>query len=359
MSRYWSTVTRALSPYVPGEQPKLDRLIKLNTNENPYGPSPQALAAIRAAAADSLRLYPDPNADALKAALARHYGVSAAQVFVGNGSDEVLAHAFIGLLKHEQPLWMPDITYSFYPVYCGLYGIEYRQIPLAADFTLRVEDYLPRQDDRPGAIIFPNPNAPTGCLLPLDAIERIVAANPDVVVLVDEAYIDFAETPSSAIPLVSRYPNLLVVHTFSKSRALAGLRVGFAIGHPDLIAGLERIKNSFNSYPLDRLALAGAVAAIEDDPYLQASCRKVIATRTRLSARLTALGFEVLPSAANFIFARHPRHDGAALAAALRQRAIIVRHFNKARIDPFLRITIGTDEECAALVEALEKIVRG
>jgi histidinol-phosphate aminotransferase len=358
MSRYWSAVTRALSPYVPGEQPKLDHLIKLNTNENPYGPSPQALAAIRAATDDSLRLYPDPNAEALKAALARHYGVNAAQVFVGNGSDEVLAHAFIGLLKHEQPLWMPDITYSFFPVYCGLYGIEYRQIPLADDFTLRVEDYLPRPDARPGAIILPNPNAPTGRLLPVDAIERIVAANPDVVVLVDEAYIDFAETPSSAIPLLGRYPNLLVVHTFSKSRALAGLRAGFAIGHPDLIAGLERVKNSFNSYPLDRLALAGAQAAVEDDAYFQASCRKVIATRTTLTARLTALGFEVLPSAANFIFTRHPRHDGAALAAALRQRAIIVRHFKKPRIDQFLRITIGTDEECAALVAALREILQ-
>ena len=360
MSRYWSAVVHGLTPYVPGEQPKIDKLVKLNTNEHPYGPSPKALAAIRAATDDSLRLYPDPNADALKTALAQRFGVQPSQVFVGNGSDEVLAHAFQALLKQERELWFPDISYSFYPVYCGLYGVAHRQVPLAEDFSIRVEDYLPQGDgpgQKAGAIIFPNPNAPTGRLLPLQAVEQIVAANPDAVVLVDEAYVDFGG--ESAVKLVDKYPNLLVSHTFSKSRSLAGLRVGYAIGHPDLIEGLERVKNSFNSYPLDRLALAGAVASVEDEAFFQHSCQKVIATRETLVAQLQQLGFEVLPSGANFVFARHPGRDGAELAAALRARAIIVRHFKAARIDQFLRITIGTDEQCAQLVAALGEILAG
>ncbi len=355
MSRFWSAVVHGLTPYVPGEQPKLDNLVKLNTNEHPYGPSPKALEAIRAATGDSLRLYPDPNADALKAALARRHGLQPKQIFVGNGSDEVLAHAFMALLKQDRPLWFPDISYSFYPVYCGLYDIAHRMIPLAEDFSIRVDDYLPQGSERPGAIIFPNPNAPTGRLLPLAAVERIVAGNPDAVVLVDEAYVDFGG--ESAIGLIDRYPNLLVVHTFSKSRSLAGLRVGFAAGHADLIEALERVKNSFNSYPLDRLAIAGAVASVEDEAFFQESCRKVIATRERLVADMRALGFEVLPSAANFIFARHPQRDGAELTAELRKRAIIVRHFKAARIDQFMRITIGTDEQCGILVGALKDIL--
>jgi histidinol-phosphate aminotransferase len=355
MSRFWSAVVHGLTPYVPGEQPKIDNLVKLNTNEHPYGPSPRALEAIRSATNDSLRLYPDPNADALKAALAQRHGVQPAQIFVGNGSDEVLAHAFMALLDHERPLWFPDITYSFYPVYCGLYGVAHKTIPLTADYAICADDYLPQGESQAGAIIFPNPNAPTGCLLPLAEIERIVAGNPDAVVLVDEAYVDFGG--DSAIALVNQYPNLLVVHTFSKSRSLAGLRVGFAVGHPALIEGLERVKNSFNSYPLDRLALAGAVASVEDEDYFQDSCRKVMATRETLVAQMQSLGFEVLPSAANFIFARHPQHDAATLAAALRQRAIIVRHFKQARIEQFLRITIGTDAQCATLVQALTDIL--
>lgn len=355
MSRFWSAVVHGLTPYVPGEQPKLDNLVKLNTNEHPYGPSPKALEAIRAATGDSLRLYPDPNADALKAALARRHGLQPKQIFVGNGSDEVLAHAFMALLKQDRPLWFPDISYSFYPVYCGLYDIAHRMIPLAEDFSIRADDYLPQGGERPGAIIFPNPNAPTGRLLPLAAVECIVAGNPDAVVLVDEAYVDFGG--ESAIGLIDRYPNLLVVHTFSKSRSLAGLRVGFAAGHADLIEALERVKNSFNSYPLDRLAIAGAVASVEDEAFFQESCRKVIATRERLVADMRALGFEVLPSAANFIFARHPQRDGAELTAELRKRAIIVRHFKAARIDQFMRITIGTDEQCGTLVGALKDIL--
>lgn len=358
MNRYWSAVTHGLTPYVPGEQPALDNLVKLNTNENPYGPSPKALAAIRAATEDTLRLYPDPDAKALKAAIACRYKVSPEQVFVGNGSDEVLALAFIGLLKHERPLWIPDVTYSFYPVYCGLYNIEYFQVPLDDEFALRPEDYFPRGENRAGAIAFPNPNAPTGRLLSLADVERIVAANPEAVVLVDEAYIDFAnQDGASAIALVDRYPNLLSVHTFSKSRALAGLRIGFAIGQRDLIAGLERIKNSFNSYPLDRLALAGALASVEDEPWFQTSRRQVITTRATLTAQLQAFGFEVLPSAANFVFARLPGFDAAELAAKLREKSIIVRHFKAPRIAQYLRITIGDDNQCAALVDALRNIL--
>jgi histidinol-phosphate aminotransferase len=356
MSQYWSAVVHSLTPYVPGEQPKMDNLVKLNTNEHPLGPSPRALEAIRAATNDSLRLYPDPNADALKATLARHHGVQTNQVFVGNGSDEVLAHAFMALLKHPGGLWFPDITYSFYPVYCGLYGIDYRTIPLSNDFTIRADDYLPHEGQSAGAIIFPNPNAPTGCALSLTDVERIVAGNPQAVVLIDEAYVDFGA--ESAVCLVNRYPNLLVCHTFSKSRSLAGLRVGYAIGATALIEGLERVKNSFNSYPLDRLALAGAVASVEDDAYFRESCAQVMATREQLVADLKGLGFDVLPSAANFVFARHPAHSGAALASALRERAIIVRHFKLPRIDAFLRITVGTPSQCAALIDALKVLVK-
>lgn len=355
MSRYWSAIVAGLTPYVPGEQPKLDNLVKLNTNEHPYGPSPKALEAIRAATGDALRLYPDPNADALKAALSERHRVTPRQIFVGNGSDEVLAHTFLALLKHERALWFPDISYSFYPVYCGLYGIDHRAVPLAEDFSIRVEDYLPTGGDRAGAIIFPNPNAPTGRAMTLTEVDRIVAGNPEAVVVVDEAYVDFGA--ESALALVDRYPNLLVVHTFSKSRSLAGLRVGYAIGHADLIEALERVKNSFNSYPLDRLAIAGAVASVEDEDHFQESCRRVIATREKLVADIQALGLEVLPSAANFIFARHPARDGAELSAELRKRAIIVRHFARPRIAQFLRITVGTDEQCAILVKALTEIL--
>ena len=350
MSRYWSDVVKGLTPYVPGEQPKLANLVKLNTNENPYGPSPRALAAIRAATGESLKLYPDPNAEQLKLAIAGYHGVEARHVFVGNGSDEVLAHVFLGLLKQAQAILFPDISYSFYPVYCGLYQVAYETVPLAEDFSIRIADYV-----RPnGGIIFPNPNAPTGCLVQLAGIEELLQANPDSVVVIDEAYVDFGG--ESAIPLTLRHPNLLVVQTLSKSRSLAGLRVGFAVGHVDLIEALERVKNSFNSYPLDRLAIAGAIASFEDREYFEKTCKTVIATREKLVGELKALGFEVLPSAANFIFARHPRHDAQESALALRQRSIIVRHFKQPRIEQFLRITVGTDEQCAALVAALREI---
>ncbi|CAN7284938.1 histidinol-phosphate transaminase [Pseudomonas solani] len=348
MSKFWSPFVKELVPYVPGEQPKIANLVKLNTNENPYGPSPKAIAAMQAELGDSLRLYPDPNSDRLKQAVAEYYGVTTAQVFVGNGSDEVLAHIFHGLFQHGRPLLFPDVSYSFYPVYCGLYGIPFEALPLDEQFQIRVEDYA-----RPNAgIIFPNPNAPTGCLLALEAVEKLLQGSPDTVVVVDEAYIDFGG--QSAIALVDRYPNLLVTQTLSKSRSLAGLRVGLAVGHPDLIEALERIKNSFNSYPLDRMAIVGAAAAFEDREWFEQTCAKVIDSRERVVSELVKRGFEVLPSAANFIFARHPGKDAAGIAAGLREKGVIVRHFKQARIAQFLRITIGTPEQNQALLDALD-----
>lgn len=352
MNRYWSPIVGQLTPYVPGEQPKIDDLIKLNTNESPYPPAPGVLEAVRREATGALRLYPDPESHALKAAIARLHGVPEHCVFVGNGSDEVLGHAFQALLAHGAPVLFPDISYSFYPVYCRLYGIEARTIPLREDFSIDVDQY----HGPCGGIVIANPNAPTGRLLGLDEIERVLRANHHCVVLIDEAYVDFGGT--SAVALVERFPNLLVVQTMSKSRALAGLRVGFAIGHHGLIEGLERVKSSFNSYPVDRVAMAAAVAAIEDQAYFEQTCNAVIASRDQLDAELKALGFEVLPSAANFVFARHPKHDGAALYAALRERRILVRHFKQERIAQFVRITIGTEAQCAALVAALKEILR-
>jgi histidinol-phosphate aminotransferase len=272
---------------------------------------------------------------------------------VGNSSDEVLAHVFQALFRHEAPLLLPDVTYSFYPVYCGLYGIAFETIPVDQDFAIRAQDYQQRPN---GGIIFPNPNAPTGKALPLADIERVVSANPQSAVVIDEAYVDFgAET---AIALVNQYPNLLVTQTLSKSRALAGLRVGFAVGHPDLIEGLERVKNCFNSYLLDHLALAGAAAAMEDEAWFERNRRKIIEDREALTARLVGLGFQVIPSKANFVFARHPGQDAAQLARKLRERSIIVRHFALPRIDQHLRITVGTPAECDALVSALTEILQ-
>ncbi len=355
MSRFWSKTVKELTPYVPGEQPKLSQLIKLNTNESPYGPSPKALAAIAAANTEALRLYPDPNSDTLKQSIAKLHGLTPNQVFVGNGSDEVLAHVFLGLLKHEHPILFPDITYSFYPVYCKLYGIAFENIPLSDDFSISVDDYLKKNNGRNGGIIFPNPNAPTGKALPLKDIEKLLQANQDSVVVIDEAYVDFGT--SSAVSLIKQYNNLLVTHTLSKSYALAGLRVGYAVGHPDLIEALERVKNSFNSYPIDKLAMAGAMAAIEDQDYLNKISQAVIKTRESLVQTLNTLGFETIPSSANFIFTKHQKHDAAQLSAALREKHIIVRHFKLPRIDQHLRITIGTDEQCDALVKAIKEIL--
>ncbi len=355
MSRFWSKVVHGLTPYVPGEQPRIDGLIKLNTNECPYPPSDKVLQAIAAQTTGDLRLYPDPQATGLKAAIAHHHGLKAEQVFVGNGSDEVLAHAFIALLRHPAPLLHPDISYSFYPVYARLYGIETREIALRADFSIAVDDYL--QAGPNGGIIFPNPNAPTGMALPLAEVERLLAGNPDSVVVVDEAYVDFGG--QTAAPLIDRYPQLLVIRTLSKAWALAGLRVGYALGHPDLIEALSRVKDSFNSYPLDRLALAGATAALSDAAWLAQTSARIQASREALSEGLRARGFEVLPSQANFVFARHPAHEGASLAAQLRKQRILVRQFARPqRIADFLRITIGTPQQCEALLNAYDAVAQ-
>ncbi len=352
MSKLWSEVVHGLTPYVPGEQPKLNNLVKLNTNENPYGPSPKVIAALQLEAAETLRLYPDPNSDKLKAAIAENFSLQVNQVFVGNGSDEVLAHVFQALLKHSRPLLFPDITYSFYPVYCGLYGIESETIALNDRFEIDIDDY-----DRPnGGIVFPNPNAPTGVPLPLAEIERLLKFNTESVVVIDEAYVDFGT--ESAVKLINTYPNLLVTQTLSKARSLAGLRVGYALGHPDLIQALIRVKDSFNSYPIDRFAEAGATAAMLDKAYFEQTCEKVMATRAALVVGLQALDFEVLPSGANFVFAKHKTRDGAELTEKLREKSIIIRHFKKpARIAPYLRITIGTDTQTKQLLDALVAIL--
>jgi histidinol-phosphate aminotransferase len=350
MTRFWSPIVHSLSPYVPGEQPKQDGIVKLNTNENPYAPSLRVTAAI-AAASERLRLYPDPGAALLRQAIAARYGVAADEVFVGNGSDEVLAHTFQALLKHDAPLLFPDITYSFYPVYAGLYGIRHEEVPLDAAMRVDLADYR-----RPcSAILLPNPNAPTGIALSRAEIEALLAEHPDQLVVIDEAYVDFGG--ESAVPLVARHDNLLVVQTMSKSRALAGLRVGFAIGQRPLIEALERVKDSFNSYPLGCLAQAGAIAAIEDEAWFAETRARIVASREALVASLAGLGFEVLPSAANFVFARHPNHRGADLFARLREQGVLVRHFGKPRIADFLRITIGTDEQCGRLVTALGNLI--
>ncbi len=350
MSKFWSPLVNDLVPYVPGEQPKMANLVKLNTNENPFGPSPRVIEAIKAELNDGLRLYPDPEGESLRETIASYHNVRPDQVFLGNGSDEVLAHIFFGLFQHGEPVLFPDITYSFYPVYCGLYNIQSKVVPLTGSFEINPDDF--KQSN--GGVIFPNPNAPTGRYLELAHVEEILTSNPDRVVVVDEAYIDFGG--ESAITLVDKYPNLLVSQTLSKARSLAGLRVGFAVGHPDLIEALNRVKNSFNSYPLDRLALAGAKAAYEDEAWFRKCCDGVISERERVTAALEGLGFEVLPSKANFIFARHKDQPGEVLAKSLREQGIIVRHFNKPRISEFLRITIGTVEQNDALIAGLESL---
>jgi len=350
--RFWSARVREIVPYVPGEQPRIPNLVKLNTNENPYPPSPLVVERITAAAQQGLQLYPDPQSTALREAIAHHHRLDAREVFCGNGSDEVLAHAFFAFFQQPHPVLMPDVTYSFYRVYCGLYGIEADLIPVDEGLQIDVAAFA----DRPaGGVVIANPNAPTGSALPLVAIEQLLRSQRDCVVLVDEAYVDFGAP--SAIPLIPKYDNLLVVHTLSKSRSLAGLRVGFAAGQRHLIEALERVKDSFNSYPLDRLALAGAVAAYEDHEHFERKRQAVIESREALTVQLWRLGFEVLPSAANFVFVRHPAHDAQSLASGLRERGILVRHFKQRRIEQYLRISIGTAAQCEALVQALALLI--
>lgn len=349
--RFWSPEVRELEPYTPGEQPKIQNLLKLNTNENPYPPSPKVVAAVQAVLenqADVLRLYPDPDASALKQAIATQQGVDVDTVFVGNGSDEVLAHIFKAFFIQDKPILTPDISYSFYPVYSQFFDIQTQEIALNERFEIDVSKYtIPN-----GGVIIANPNAPTSIALSLIEIEQLLQANPNSVVVIDEAYVDFGAT--SAVALVAKYENLVVCQTTSKSRSLAGLRVGYAIAQPHLIAALEVVKNSFNSYPIDRFALAAAVASFEDQAYFEAHCQKVIDCREQLVVDLTALGFEILPSKANFIFATHPKRDAGELATLLREQGVIVRYFNKPRINQYLRITVGTTEQNQRLVDTLE-----
>lgn len=350
MSQYWTDTVKSLDPYVPGEQPQDQQYVKLNTNENPYPPSPRVIEAIDQYNKQKLKLYPDPESTLLRQALAQRFGVETENVFVGNGSDEVLAHSFQAFFKHQQPLLFPDISYSFYPVYCGLYDIEYRTLPLGEDFSVNIEDFNVAN----GGIILPNPNAPSSVLLALDQIEQL-CNNSSSVVIIDEAYIDFGG--KSAVALTSKYDNLLVIQTFSKSRSMAGLRLGYAIGHKDLIEGLVRIKNSFNSYPVDSIAQIAAVASLQDEAYFQQSCQAIIRTRDHLTEQLAQLGFKVLPSAANFIFATHPGHSAEQLYLKLKKNGVLVRYFKKAGIDQYLRITVGTDQEIEILISKLKQIL--
>jgi histidinol-phosphate aminotransferase len=353
MSRLWSELVHRLNPYVPGEQPKQAGLIKLNTNENPYPPSPAVQEAIGREldqGAAGLRLYPDPQASILREAIAAREQLSLEQVFVGNGSDEVLAFVFQALLAQSQPLRFPDISYSFYPTYCRLYDVAFETVALREDFSIEVDDYAGG-----GPVILPNPNAPTGRALRRDALARLLESHASSPVVIDEAYVEFgAET---CVPLLASHDNLLVVRTLSKSHSLAGLRVGYALGHPELIEALVRVKDSFNSYPVDRLAQSGAAAALADEAWFARNRDAVIEAREQLVQGLVELRFEVLPSKANFVFARHAAHGGGALQAALRARNIVVRHFTAPRLDPWLRITVGTPGECAALLAALDEIL--
>lgn len=350
MKEFWSDRIRSLTPYTPGEQPKDRKFIKLNTNENPYPPAPGVLEAIRENADASLRLYPDPEGMLLRQALAHAYGVEEDQIFVGNGSDEVLAFAFQAFYSQGDEIVFPDITYSFYPVYANLFGIRCRTVPLKEDFTIPVEQM---QGSR--GVVIANPNAPTGIELPQSELRRILEANREVAVIVDEAYVDFGG--ESALPLIREYPNLLVIQTCSKSRALAGLRVGFAFGNPNLIQALNCVKNSINSYTLDRLALVGAAAAVADKEYFDAQRYKVMATRTRTTEILKEMGFQVLPSKANFIFITHPTVPAQTLFSGLREKGVLVRYFNQPRIDNYLRVSIGTDQEMDAFLTAVKELI--
>jgi len=351
MSKFWSKIVNELDPYVPGEQPQDQQYIKLNTNESPYPPSPAVAQALADFDCADLRRYPDPESSRLVKALAGYHGLTPPQVFVGNGSDEVLAHAFQALLQKPAPILFPDISYSFYPVYCGLYRIEFETVALDASFCIDVNDYQPGN----GGIIIPNPNAPTGIALEIGAIKRLLERNRESVVIIDEAYVDFGA--ESATRLVTDHDNLLVVQTFSKSRNLAGLRLGAAFGHEALIEALQRIKNSFNSYPVDSLASACAIASLNDEAYFEQCRRQIIASRAHLSESLAALGFEVFPSSSNFVFVRHADRSAQSLYLDLKSAGILLRYFDKPRIDNCLRITVGSDPECDALLKALNRIL--
>jgi len=350
MSKFWSSMVKRTDPYVPGEQVEQKDIVKLNTNENPYPPSPKVIAAIQQEMGRNLQLYPSPTATELRETIGLQYGLTAEEVFVGNGSDEVLAFSFMAFFEPGKRIRFPDVTYSFYPVYAKLFDIPYEEVPLNKDFTLPVDNFFQSE----GGVILPNPNAPTSIYAELEQIEEIVKNNPDQVVIIDEAYIDFAA--KSATELIRKYDNVLVVQTTSKSRSLAGLRVGFAMGAPSLIDALIRIKDSFNSYTLDRLALVGAKAAFEDKDYFLETVNKIIATREKLKVQLQQLDFKVLPSQANFVFITHKNVPAEFLYNELKKEGILVRYFNKPGIDNHLRITVGTEQQMEQLVEHLRKI---
>ncbi|EKQ57419.1 MULTISPECIES: histidinol-phosphate transaminase [unclassified Clostridium] len=351
MSKYWSEITKNIEPYVPGEQPKDRKYIKLNTNENPYPPSSKVIEAIKQAAEENLQLYPDPNCDDLRSTVADYYNLSPNQIFVGNGSDEVLAFSFMAFFNRNNPILFPDITYSFYEVYVKLFNLKKVLIPVDDNFDFSVESFCTAN----GGVVIANPNAPTTKYLSVESLRKVIEYNLESVVIIDEAYVDFGG--ESMIKFINNYPNLLIIQTLSKSRALAGLRVGFAFGHKDLIEGLNRIKNSINSYTLDRLSLAGAKASFEDDAYFQSIGLKVIDTREKVIPNLKKLGFKVLESKANFLFVSHNTIEAKILFKELRNNGILVRYFNKPKIDNYLRISIGTQEEMEVLLEKLREII--
>ena len=350
MKEFWSRRIRDAVPYIPGEQPRDRKFIKLNTNENPYPPSPLALEAMQNAISKGLRLYPDPECAALRAAAAECWGVRPEQVFCGNGSDEILAFAFQAFFDPGREVVFPKITYSFYPVYTDYFGLDRREVPMNPDFSDPVELLCGNN----GGVVLANPNAPTGIAVEPDVVERLLKANPDVVVIVDEAYVDFGA--QSAVGLIDRYPNLLVVETLSKSRSLAGLRVGFALGQENLIDALRCVRDSINSYTVDSVAQAGAAAALADREYFERTRQKVMDTRSRTARALEELGFTVCPSLANFLFVRHPEKQGKAIYNALRDRGILVRRWDIPEIAEWLRISIGTDQEMQALIRSLESL---
>lgn len=347
----WENNIRRVVPYTPGEQPKLDDITKLNTNENPYPPAPAVQEILDKFDISMMRKYPDPNAQILVDALAKTYGVSPKQVFVGVGSDDVISMAFMTFFNGNKPILFPDVTYSFYDVWADVYRIPYTQIPLTEDFRIDPKDYA-REN---GGIIFPNPNAPTGVLESLDTIEEILKANQDSIVIVDEAYIDFGGT--SALPLLDKYENLLVVQTFSKSRSMAGMRIGFAIGSEKLIRFMNDVKFSVNSYTMNQVTLLCGAKTLEDDAYFRDTTAKIIATREDAKKRLTELGFTFPDSYSNFIFAKHKTADAGKIFEKLKERRIFVRYWNKSRISQYLRITIGTPEEMERLYSALTEIL--
>lgn len=351
MSRFWSKTASIITPYVPGEQPRDKKYIKLNTNENPYPPSPKVLDAIRSETSADVRLYPDPDATALKNAIARFYQIDCDEVFIGNGSDEVLAFCFPAFFNPGDTVSFPDITYSFFPVYCRLFEVKYETVRLADDFSIPFDDFPSGMR----GILLPNPNAPTGLAVGIDTIERLLKKFPDTLVIVDEAYVDFGAC--SSVPLIKKYDNVLVVQTFSKSRSLAGLRVGYAIGDKGLTEALERVKNSFNSYTIDRIAQKAAEAAIDDNEYFCRTVKRIINTRENTARELERLGFTVIPSKSNFLFVSHKDIAAEDLFIRLRKEGILVRHFKTQRIENWLRISIGTDNDMAVLIEKLKAVM--